>query len=87
MIKDQYWDAVFPTQLPYTQETEAFREQHPMPSTANIEVPKQSSLLNAFSSSAKVDEMVGKSALSINNYKFPEIDLEVSKIETLSEVQ
>lgn len=81
LIKDQYWDTIFPVQLPYTQETEAFREQHPLPSTANIEVPKQtSSLLNGFSSSAKVDEMVGKSALSINNYKFPDIDLEVSKI-------
>lgn len=76
LIKDQYWDAIFPAQLPYTLETEAFREQHPQPSTANIELPKHT--LANFTSSAKIDEMVGKSALSINNYKFPEIDVEVS---------
>lgn len=77
LIKDQYWDTIFPTQLPYTVETEPFRESHPQPSTANIEVPKQSAFLTGLSSSAKVDEMVGKSALSINNYKFPELDVEV----------
>lgn len=77
LIKDQYWDEVFPSQLPYTVETEAFREHHPQPSTANIEIPKQSSLLSGMPSSAKVDEMVGKSILSINNYKFPDHDAEV----------
>lgn len=40
LIKDQYWDEVFPTQLPYTVAAEAFREEHPQPSTANIEVPR-----------------------------------------------
>lgn len=79
LVKDQYWDAVFPAELPYTVETEAFREQHPQPSTANIEIPKHSSLLSGMPSSAKVDEMVGKSILSINNYKFPEHDAEVRR--------
>jgi predicted membrane chloride channel (bestrophin family) len=36
LIKDQYWDEVLPDQLPYTPETEQFREMHPLPSTANI---------------------------------------------------
>lgn len=79
LIKDQYWDTILPADdLPYTEEN--LREQHPLPSTANIEIPKRvmtHSLFTGLSSSAKVDEMVGKSALSINNYKFPEIDIEV----------
>lgn len=78
LVKDQYWDAVFPSQLPYTVETEAFREHQPKPSTANIEVPKRNmSMLNGMASSAKVDEMVGKSTLSINNFTFPNNDVEV----------
>lgn len=80
LIKDQYWDAILPDQLPYTEGS--IREQHPLPSTANIEIPKRtqtSSYLTGMASSAKVDEMVGKSALSINNYKFPDVDVEVSK--------
>lgn len=79
LIKDQYWDAILPEDLPYTEGT--LREQQPQPSTANIEIPKRvftTSLFPGLSSSAKVDELVGKSALSINNYKFPEIDVEVS---------
>lgn len=40
LIRDQYWDEVFPSQLPYTLASEPFREQHPQPSTANIEVSK-----------------------------------------------
>ncbi|XP_021931171.1 bestrophin-2-like [Zootermopsis nevadensis] len=39
LIKDHYWDEVFPAQLPYTVASEQFREEHPQPSTANIEVP------------------------------------------------
>lgn len=76
LIKDQYWDQIFPAQLPYTIETEAFREHHPQPSTANIELPKHS-LTSGLASNAKMDDMVGKSILSINNYKFPEHDAEV----------
>lgn len=82
LIKDQYWDTILPSDdLPYTEEN--LREQHPQPSTANIEVPKRTftqSLFNTVSSSPKIDELVGKSALSINNYKFPEIDVEVRLI-------
>lgn len=80
LIKDPYWDTITPADdLPYTEEN--LREQHPQPSTANIDIPKRvltSALFSGFASSAKVNEMVGKSSLSINNYKFPEIDVEVS---------
>lgn len=85
LIKDQYWDSMVPTELPYTEETEAFREQHPQPSTANIELPKKLPMRNGLGATmGKDDEMVGKSALSINNYKFPEIDVEVSPIYMMS---
>lgn len=36
LVRDQYWDEVFPQELPYTLASEPFREQHPLPSTANI---------------------------------------------------
>lgn len=36
LVRDQYWDEVFPQQLPYTLASEPFREKHPEPSTANI---------------------------------------------------
>lgn len=37
LIRDQYWDEVFPTELPYTAATEVLREEHPEPSTAGIQ--------------------------------------------------
>ncbi|XP_060858257.1 bestrophin-4-like [Metopolophium dirhodum] len=37
LIRDQYWDQVFPTELPYTVAA-GERERHPEPSTANIAV-------------------------------------------------
>ncbi|XP_055692098.1 bestrophin-2-like [Lutzomyia longipalpis] len=40
LVKDQYWDQVFPSELPYTEETKEFREQPPKSSTADIEVQK-----------------------------------------------
>lgn len=76
LIKDQYWDEIFPTELPYTTETAAFREKHPQPSTANIEIQKTGYANYNGRSSAKFDEMVGKSVQSVN-YKFPENDIEV----------
>lgn len=89
LIKDQYWDEIFPNQLPYTAGTERFREEHPAPSTAKIEVSKTEAMPTNLSS-VKVDEMVGKTATTsqtqenvapstnvITNYKFPENDDEV----------
>lgn len=39
LIRDQYWDDVFPQELPHTKESRPFRGMHPLPSTANIAVP------------------------------------------------
>lgn len=78
LIKDQYWEEVFPTELPYTVRkkflftshckrfiflnrliefqiaSEQFREKHPLPSTANIEISKHAAEI-AVGSSYKDD--------------------------------
>ncbi|EDV93094.1 bestrophin-3 isoform X2 [Drosophila grimshawi] len=58
LLKDQYWDEVFPNELPYTIAAERFRENHPEPSTAKIEVPKSAAMPSTLSS-VRIDEMVG----------------------------
>lgn len=57
LVKDQYWDDVFPDELPYSVGSEAFRDTHPLPSTANIAVrnTENADLLNP--SSLKIDDM------------------------------
>lgn len=55
LIRDQYWDEVFPFELPYTLASEPFREQHPLPSTANIKVKRDADLF--IPSSLKIDEL------------------------------
>lgn len=57
LIKDQYWDDVFPTELPYTVASEQFREEVPKPSTADIEVPQSAAELTMPPSSIKIDAM------------------------------
>ncbi|KAJ9590769.1 hypothetical protein L9F63_016285, partial [Diploptera punctata] len=67
LIKDQYWDEVFPAQLPYTVAAEQLREEHPLPSTANIEIPK-SAAEYAAPSSLKIDDLgdqVGKNTMRL----------------------
>ncbi|XP_059060012.1 bestrophin-4 isoform X3 [Achroia grisella] len=59
LIRDQYWDEVFPSELPYTIATENQREEHPEPSTARVAVPaRQRSMVTVAPSSVKIDEMV-----------------------------
>lgn len=55
LIKDQYWDEVFPTELPYTVASEPFRERAPQPSTANIAVSAAEGELLAPPSSLKIE--------------------------------
>eukprot|EP00102_Acyrthosiphon_pisum_P008689 XP_003245657.1 PREDICTED: bestrophin-1-like isoform X2 [Acyrthosiphon pisum] len=38
LIRDQYWNQVFPTELPYYTVASGERERHPEPSTSNIAV-------------------------------------------------
>lgn len=45
LVRDQYWDEVFPSELPYTLAAEPFREEHPLPSTANIAVKDEAEQL------------------------------------------
>ncbi|XP_064545899.1 bestrophin-2 isoform X4 [Drosophila montana] len=56
LLKDQYWDEVFPNELPYTIAAERFRENHPEPSTAKIDVPKNAAMTSGMSS-VRIDEM------------------------------
>ncbi|KAL1489688.1 hypothetical protein ABEB36_013629 [Hypothenemus hampei] len=57
LVRDQYWDEVFPQELPYTAAAaaaESMRNTHPLPSTANISVkPEDQELINP--SSVKID--------------------------------
>ncbi|XP_063636250.1 uncharacterized protein LOC134806802 isoform X5 [Cydia splendana] len=68
LIKDQYWDEVFPSELPYTLATENAREEHPEPSTARVAVPpRQRSMVTIAPSAVKMDEMAPSHTVS---YKF-----------------
>ena len=55
LVRDQYWDEVFPMELPYTLAAEPFREQHPLPSTANISVMQSQADFIPPSQSLKTD--------------------------------
>lgn len=61
LVRDQYWEEVFPQGLPYTLASEPFREEHPQPSTANITVkPKDGNIVRPPSrgpSTAKLDSI------------------------------
>nr|XP_050868666.1 bestrophin-4-like isoform X1 [Vespula vulgaris]XP_050868667.1 bestrophin-4-like isoform X1 [Vespula vulgaris]XP_050868669.1 bestrophin-4-like isoform X1 [Vespula vulgaris]XP_050868670.1 bestrophin-4-like isoform X1 [Vespula vulgaris] len=56
LIRDQYWDEIFPTELPYTAASQPFREEHPEPSTAGIQLSAAQQELQP--SSVRIDEMV-----------------------------
>ncbi|XP_076760036.1 bestrophin-2 [Xylocopa sonorina] len=57
LIRDQYWDEIFPTELPYTAASQPFREEHPQPSTAGIQLSAAQQELQP--SSVRIDEMAG----------------------------
>ncbi|XP_047989276.1 bestrophin-1 [Leguminivora glycinivorella] len=68
LLLGEYWDEVFPSELPYTLATENAREEHPEPSTARVAVPpRQRSMVTVNPSSVKMDEMVPSHTVS---YKF-----------------
>ncbi|XP_073817463.1 bestrophin 1 isoform X2 [Musca autumnalis] len=84
LLKDQYWDEVFPNELPYTIASERFREEHPEPSTAKIEVSKTAAMPTVMSS-VRIDDMVGNqtesnpgspTTVQAVHYKFPNQDEE-----------
>jgi hypothetical protein len=56
LLRDQYWDEVFPVELPYTIAAEQYRDNVPEPSTANIEVKEADAMMS--SSVPRMDENV-----------------------------
>lgn len=70
LLKDQYWDSVLTTELPYTVASMNNREQPPEASTANIQVKAdKAEIIPMVPSGVKIDDMVGKNTM---NYEFPE---------------
>ncbi|XP_018336186.2 bestrophin-4 isoform X2 [Agrilus planipennis] len=57
LVRDQYWDEVFPQELPYTGAAEKFRDQQPQPSTANIAVKNVHKESETVPSSLKMDDV------------------------------
>ncbi|XP_012223330.1 bestrophin-4 isoform X2 [Linepithema humile] len=55
LIRDQYWDEIFPTELPYTAAAQPFREEHPQHSTANIQLSAAQQELQP--SSVKIEDL------------------------------
>lgn len=41
LLRDQYWDAVFPVELPHTHASEGYKEELPVASTDKVEVTKK----------------------------------------------
>jgi bestrophin, other len=74
LLKDQYWDEIFPIELPHTVASLKTREEVPEASTANIDLSKnQAEMIPVVPSSVRVDDMVGKK-LYATNYKFDDVD-------------
>jgi hypothetical protein len=82
LLKDQYWDSVLTTELPYTVASMNNREEPPAASTANIELKKGGDeIIPMVPSSLRMDEMVGKHSQSHGiNYEFPDNDLDSEKV-------
>ncbi|XP_070494089.1 bestrophin-4 isoform X3 [Chironomus tepperi] len=57
LLKDQYWDSVLTTDLPYTIASMGNREEPPAPSTANIEIKKGGGDIVTAPSMAKMEDM------------------------------
>lgn len=57
LVKDQYWDEKFPIELPYTLAAEPYRDFEPVPSTANLQIPKAATMIFNAPSTVKIDEM------------------------------
>lgn len=81
LIRDQYWDEVFPTELPYTVATENQREEHPLPSTAKIEVPEvQREMVTVTPSAIKIDEMDSQDQSVSYKFAPPEVRIVVNHL-------
>ncbi|XP_035898407.1 bestrophin-4 isoform X1 [Anopheles stephensi] len=71
LLKDQYWDEIFPTELPHTVASAEIREEPPQPSTADIVVKKrEAEVIPVVPTAVRIDEMVGKQNQAVE-YNFP----------------
>ncbi|XP_055619428.1 bestrophin-4-like isoform X2 [Toxorhynchites rutilus septentrionalis] len=67
LVKDQYWDEIFPIELPHTVASAEHKEVEPQPSTANIEVNRKGAeVIPVVPSSVVVDEMGEDNASGIH---------------------
>ncbi|XP_058828042.1 bestrophin-4-like isoform X2 [Topomyia yanbarensis] len=67
LVKDQYWDEVFPVELPHTVASAEIKEEPPQPSTANIEVNRKAAeVIPVIPSNVRVDEMADDNASGIH---------------------
>lgn len=67
LVKDQYWDEIFPIELPHTVASAEHKEEPPQPSTANIEVNrKEAEVIPVVPSSVRVDDMLDDNASGIH---------------------
>ncbi|XP_058457414.1 bestrophin-4-like isoform X2 [Malaya genurostris] len=67
LVKDQYWDEVFPVELPHTVASAEIKEEPPQPSTANIEVNRKAAeVIPVIPSAVRVDEMADDNASGIH---------------------
>lgn len=85
LLKDQYWDSVLTTELPYTVASMNNREEPPAASTANIEVKAdKAEIIPMVPSSIKIDDMVGKNTM---NYEFPQNDIDSDKVRRIPKIE
>lgn len=67
LVKDQYWEEVFPIELPHTVASAEHKEEEPQPSTANIEVNRRDAeVIPVVPSSVRVDEMIDDNTSGIH---------------------
>ncbi|XP_024944664.1 bestrophin-2 isoform X2 [Cephus cinctus] len=65
LIRDQYWDEIFPMELPYTAAAQPFREEHPQPSTAGIQLSAAQQELQP--SAVRIDDLAPDYHQKFNN--------------------
>ncbi|XP_050080284.1 bestrophin-4 isoform X2 [Anopheles maculipalpis] len=74
LLKDQYWDEIFPTELPHTVASAEIREEPPQPSTADIVVKKrEAEVIPVVPTAVRIDEMMDDnvSGIHFNTYEKP----------------
>ncbi|XP_058067249.1 bestrophin-4-like [Anopheles bellator] len=67
LLKDQYWDEIFPSELPHTVASAADKEEPPLPSTADIVVKKrEAEVIPVVPTVVRIDEMMDDNVSGIH---------------------